>query len=190
MPPIRSAKNRKPPPDGYDDIEDTLLEFKNKMKDAENAPHDGKKSYEMQWPIFQIVHQRTYSAHGNRSLTLSRICIHLRALLRKGGNIKGTLQLVTQERPRRRKSDCEMEEARVRESKRVPIRYMLANMFKALLLTMYTDQRDQFQQHLYLPSTARPTERGSVNTMCQLRMSGMCLGRLSRILLVSKIPFI
>jgi G10 protein len=60
MPPIRSAKNRKPPPDGYDDIEDTLLEFKNKMKDAENAPHDGKKKYEMQWPIFQIVHQRTY----------------------------------------------------------------------------------------------------------------------------------
>ena len=58
MPPIRSARNRKPPPDGFDDIEDTLLEFSNKMKDAENAPHEGKKRYEVLWPIFQISHQR------------------------------------------------------------------------------------------------------------------------------------
>ncbi|KZF22650.1 putative cell cycle control protein Cwf14/Bud31 [Xylona heveae TC161] len=59
MPPIRSARNRKPPPEGFEDIEDTLLEFSNKMKDAENAPHDGKKRHEMLWPIFQIRHQRT-----------------------------------------------------------------------------------------------------------------------------------
>ena len=58
MPVIRNARNRKPPPDGFDDIEDTLLEFANKMKDAENAPHDGKKRHEMIWPIFQITHQR------------------------------------------------------------------------------------------------------------------------------------
>ncbi|KAI6894704.1 Pre-mRNA-splicing factor [Hortaea werneckii] len=58
MPAIRTAKNRKPPPDGFDDIEDTLLEFSNKMKDAENASHEGKKKHEMQWPIFQITHQR------------------------------------------------------------------------------------------------------------------------------------
>ena len=58
MPPIRSAKNRRPPPDGFDDIEDTLLEFSNKMKDAENASHEGKKKHEMLWPIFQITHQR------------------------------------------------------------------------------------------------------------------------------------
>ena len=58
MPPIRSARNRKPPPDGFDDIEDTLLEFSNKMKDAENASHDGKKRHEVLWPIFQITHQR------------------------------------------------------------------------------------------------------------------------------------
>lgn len=60
MPPIRSARNRKPPPDGFDDIEDTLLEFSNKMKDAENASHEGKKRHEVLWPVFQISHQRKY----------------------------------------------------------------------------------------------------------------------------------
>jgi bud site selection protein 31 len=60
MPPIRTSRNRKPPPAGFDDIEDTLLEFSNKMKDAENASHDGKKRYEVLWPIFQISHQRTF----------------------------------------------------------------------------------------------------------------------------------
>lgn len=59
MPPVRSARNKKPPPDGFDDIEDTLLEFQNKLKDAENAPHDGKKRYETVWPVFQITHQRS-----------------------------------------------------------------------------------------------------------------------------------
>lgn len=58
MPAVRSAKNKRPPPDGFDDIEDTLLEFANRMKDAENAPHEGKKRAEMLWPIFQIAHQR------------------------------------------------------------------------------------------------------------------------------------
>ena len=60
MPAVRSAKNRKPPPDGFDDLEDTLLEFSNKMKDAENASHEGKKRNEVLWPIFQITHQRTF----------------------------------------------------------------------------------------------------------------------------------
>ncbi|KAI9721453.1 MAG: hypothetical protein M1812_002215 [Candelaria pacifica] len=59
MPPVRSSRNRKPPPDGFDDIEDTLLEFGNKMKDAENASHEGKKRHEVLWPIFQISHQRS-----------------------------------------------------------------------------------------------------------------------------------
>ena len=59
MPAVRSAKNRKPPPEGFDDIEDTLLEFANKMKDAEHAPHEGKKRHEVLWPIFQISHQRS-----------------------------------------------------------------------------------------------------------------------------------
>ena len=60
MPPLRTSRNRKPPPEGFDDIEDTLLEFANKMKDAENASHEGKKKHEMLWPVFQITHQRMY----------------------------------------------------------------------------------------------------------------------------------
>lgn len=58
MPAMRTTRNRKPPPDGFDDLEDTLLEFANKMKDAENDPHEGKKKQEALWPIFQITHQR------------------------------------------------------------------------------------------------------------------------------------
>lgn len=72
MPPVRSARNRKPPPDGFDDIEDTLLEFSNKMKDAENASHEGKKRHEVLWPIFQISHQRRSSRpHVDSWLTIS-----------------------------------------------------------------------------------------------------------------------
>lgn len=60
MPPTRThARNRRPPPEGFSDIEDTLLEFANQMKDAENASHEGKKKYETTWPIFQILHQRS-----------------------------------------------------------------------------------------------------------------------------------
>lgn len=64
MPPVRTSRNRKPPPEGFDDIEDTLLEFSNKMKDAENAPHDGKKKHETLWPIFQISHQRELTPYS------------------------------------------------------------------------------------------------------------------------------
>ena len=72
MPPVRSARKRKSPPDGFDDIEDTLLEFANKMKDAENASHEGKKRHEVLWPIFQISHQRMlFSTVGMSWLTIS-----------------------------------------------------------------------------------------------------------------------
>lgn len=82
MPPIRSARNRKPPPDGFDDIEDTLLEFSNKMKDAENASHEGKKRHEVLWPIFQITHQRmsppTFQLDSGADLnTVHRLAVHL-----------------------------------------------------------------------------------------------------------------
>jgi len=60
MPPVRTAaRSRKPPPAGFEDIEDTLLEFSNKLKDAESASSDQKKRHEVTWPIFQITHQRT-----------------------------------------------------------------------------------------------------------------------------------
>ncbi|KAK6365076.1 Component of the SF3b subcomplex of the U2 snRNP [Exophiala oligosperma] len=59
MPPIRSRNSRKPPPAGFEDIEDTLLEYANKMRDAQNASHEGKKKHETTWPIFQISHARS-----------------------------------------------------------------------------------------------------------------------------------
>jgi bud site selection protein 31 len=63
MPPIRTAttgsRTRKPPPPGFEDLEDTLLEFSNKMKDAQTSPHEGKKRHEALWPIHQISHQRS-----------------------------------------------------------------------------------------------------------------------------------
>lgn len=73
MPPVRTSRSRKPPPAGFDDIEDTLLEFSNKMKDAENASHEGKKKHEVLWPIFQISHQsrlpRNSSSHSAKRRT-------------------------------------------------------------------------------------------------------------------------
>ncbi|TGZ83341.1 cell cycle control protein cwf14 [Ascodesmis nigricans] len=60
MPPTRThARSRKPPPTGFSEIEDTLLDFANAMKDAETAPHEGKKKYEATWEIFRISHQRS-----------------------------------------------------------------------------------------------------------------------------------
>lgn len=97
MPPIRNSRNRKPPPEGFEDIEDTLLEFSNKMKDAENAPSEGKRKHEALWPIFQISHQRECSrVFGHKfifiitvaNITISRITIYLRPLLRERGTVK------------------------------------------------------------------------------------------------------
>lgn len=59
MPPTRTnTRNRKPPPAGFTDLEDTLLEFSNKMKDAQSDSGQGKKRHETLWPIMQISHQR------------------------------------------------------------------------------------------------------------------------------------
>ncbi|KAK8149527.1 hypothetical protein G3M48_006576 [Beauveria asiatica] len=59
MPAIRHASKRKPPPDGFSDIEDDLLIFANKMKDAQNKPPPPGPKYKAQWEVFQIAHQRS-----------------------------------------------------------------------------------------------------------------------------------
>ena len=59
MPAIRHASKRKAPPAGFTDIEDDLLIFSNKMKDAENAPSTNVPRHQVHWPIFQISHQRS-----------------------------------------------------------------------------------------------------------------------------------
>ncbi|RDL35052.1 uncharacterized protein BP5553_06983 [Venustampulla echinocandica] len=59
MPAIRHASKRKAPPNGFSDIEDDLLIFSNKMKDAENAESSNTPRHQALWPIFQISHQRS-----------------------------------------------------------------------------------------------------------------------------------
>merc|ERR1711964_464369 len=58
-PDIRHASKRKAPPAGFSDIEDDLLIFSNKTKDAENAPSTNVPRHAVHWPIFQISHQRS-----------------------------------------------------------------------------------------------------------------------------------
>ncbi|KAI9904981.1 hypothetical protein N3K66_001510 [Trichothecium roseum] len=59
MPAIRHASKRKPPPEGFSDIEDDLLIFSNKMKDAQNKPPPTGAKHQAQWEVFQISHQRS-----------------------------------------------------------------------------------------------------------------------------------
>ncbi|KAI7787988.1 cell cycle control protein cwf14 [Diaporthe eres] len=71
MPAIRHSSKRKPPPEGFSDIEDDLLIFSNKMKDAQNTPTNDILEHSMsqwpkhkaQWPIFKISHQRSRYIH-------------------------------------------------------------------------------------------------------------------------------
>lgn len=58
MPKIRTSRS-KPPPAGYDLIEPTLADLTRKMRDAEQAPDEGKRKNENLWPIFRIHHQRS-----------------------------------------------------------------------------------------------------------------------------------
>jgi bud site selection protein 31 len=59
MPPIRHASKRKPPPEGFSDIETDLIVFSNKMKDAQTKEPPPGAKYQAQWEIFQISHQRS-----------------------------------------------------------------------------------------------------------------------------------
>ncbi|RKO97476.1 hypothetical protein CXG81DRAFT_15106 [Caulochytrium protostelioides] len=58
MPKVR--RGRKAPPEGFDEIEPTLIELDSKMREAETAPLQANQTKEeAMWPIFQIHHQRT-----------------------------------------------------------------------------------------------------------------------------------
>ncbi|KXS19158.1 protein BUD31 [Gonapodya prolifera JEL478] len=58
MPKIKKART-KPPPDGWEEIEPTLTELNQKLREAENEPHEGKRKAESLWPIFRVHHQRS-----------------------------------------------------------------------------------------------------------------------------------
>jgi bud site selection protein 31 len=56
MPKIRTLQTKKPP-SGWETIEPTLMELKERMREAENEPHEGKRKPESLWPIMKINHQ-------------------------------------------------------------------------------------------------------------------------------------
>ncbi|KAL6713078.1 Component of the SF3b subcomplex of the U2 snRNP [Lecanora helva] len=169
MPPIRSARNRKPPPDGFDDIEDTLLEFSNKMKDAENASHEGKKRQEVLWPIFQITHQRRalYSSEsttadqdeypGSRYIydlyyNKEAISKQLYEWLIKNGYADGTL--IAKWKKQGYEKVC-IYICKSLEQMADP------NFGKAVLSTLHTDERNELQCNLYLSRASDTAERRS-----------------------------
>ncbi|KAJ1343016.1 hypothetical protein BSLG_000754 [Batrachochytrium salamandrivorans] len=57
MPKIR--RGTKPPPEGWELIEPTLVELGQKMRQAENEPSEAKRKVETSWPIMRLHHQRT-----------------------------------------------------------------------------------------------------------------------------------
>eukprot|EP01012_Entosiphon_sulcatum_P043294 TRINITY_DN57535_c0_g1_i1.p1 TRINITY_DN57535_c0_g1~~TRINITY_DN57535_c0_g1_i1.p1 ORF type:complete len:173 (-),score=27.25 TRINITY_DN57535_c0_g1_i1:18-515(-) len=55
MPKVRTRK----PPAGFELVEGHLAELEQKMREAEHAPHEGKRKNEMLWPIFRINWERS-----------------------------------------------------------------------------------------------------------------------------------
>lgn len=167
MPPVRSARNRKPPPDGFDDIEDTLLEFANKMKDAENASHEGKKRHEVLWPIFQITHQRmlfssvelpwltVFMNTGSRYIydlyyDKEAISKQLYEWLLRNGYADGNLTAKWKKQGYEKVSSSSVAFLSGTDRARIVV----------VLPTMHTDKRDKFQRNLHLSSTTGAAERG------------------------------
>ncbi|EER19109.1 g10 protein, putative [Perkinsus marinus ATCC 50983] len=58
MPKVRTLRSKKAP-EGWDEIEATLMELDRKMRDAENEPHEDKRKTELLWPIHKLNHQRS-----------------------------------------------------------------------------------------------------------------------------------
>ena len=175
MPPVRSARNRKPPPDGFEDLEDTLLEFGNKMKDAENASHEGKKRHEVLWPIFQISHQRerilpslvklhlTETRLGSRYIyelyyEKEAISKQLYEWLLKNGYADATL-IAKWKKQGYEKVGALLHHRQVQDG-------MTDQKLIALLSSMRPNQRDKFQLYLHLSRSQGTAEGGSNHRMC------------------------
>ena len=56
MPKIRKT-NAKQPPKGWDNIEATLFELNNKLKEINSESTEGKRKQESLWPILRIHHE-------------------------------------------------------------------------------------------------------------------------------------
>lgn len=58
MPKVPTQKSKKTP-QGFEDIQERLLEFQDEMRTAELEPHLGKRKVESTWKIMKITHQRS-----------------------------------------------------------------------------------------------------------------------------------
>ncbi|GFZ44686.1 Bud site selection protein 31 [Saitozyma sp. JCM 24511] len=70
MPKIRTSRT-KPPPEGFEDIQDVLEDYEKKMRDAESESHEGKRKVESVWPIMRLSHARSryiYDLYYKREL--------------------------------------------------------------------------------------------------------------------------
>ncbi|OOQ87585.1 hypothetical protein PEBR_15726 [Penicillium brasilianum] len=192
MPPIRTARNRKPPPAGFDDLEDTLLEFSNKMKDAENAPHEGKKKHEVLWPIFQISHQRSryiYDLYYEKEAISKQLYdwllknnyadANLIAKWKKQGYEKVSTQFPLLSK-RTGHTHYILFILFVWPISAVPSQLTPLSSHLALLSALRPNQRNKLQLHLYLPRTQSPVERGADDSVRQLRLPRLCEQRLMR----------
>ncbi|KAJ1895606.1 Component of the SF3b subcomplex of the U2 snRNP [Kickxella alabastrina] len=60
MPKIKMLSKRKQKcPEGWDDIEPTLKEFEQEMREAENESTEGMRKVESTWSIMRVHHQRS-----------------------------------------------------------------------------------------------------------------------------------
>ncbi|KAJ2713144.1 Component of the SF3b subcomplex of the U2 snRNP [Coemansia spiralis] len=60
MPKVQPSRRSKlEPPEGWSDLEPTLLEFKQKMRDAESESTEGKRRVESTWSVMRVHHQRS-----------------------------------------------------------------------------------------------------------------------------------
>lgn len=180
MPPVRTSRSsKKPPPDGFEDLEDTLLEFQNKMKDAENASHEGKKKYEMVWPVFQITHQRSryiYELYYEKEA----ISKTLYDWLLKNGYADAML-IAKWKKQGYEKVCISHEGAQVfdRRARRLLFNVHGPNFCVALLPAMHPDQGDEFPIDVHLSRAQGTVERRSGYTVRQLWMSWLLIRRLS-----------
>lgn len=165
MPAIRHASKRKPPPEGFSDIEDDLLIFANKMKDAQNKPPPPGPRHRAQWEVFQISHQRSryiYDLYYEKEA----ISKQLYDWLLKNGYADA--MLIAKWKKQGYEKAC-LEEAKLA---------IHANHPSALLPPMRPNQGNQLQQHMHMPRPESTDEGRQGHAVRQLWLQRLCLERL------------
>jgi bud site selection protein 31 len=147
MPAIRHSSKRKAPPEGFSDIENDLLIFANKMKDAQNKPPPPGPKHQAQWEIFQIAHQRSryvYDLYYEKEA----ISKQLYEWLLKNGYADA--MLIAKWKKQGYEKVCSLE---------ISTHKTETDLSLALLPSLRPDQRNKLQQHLRLPSSPSYLER-------------------------------